>query len=216
MNCRVKCGIVKAGEFLAPLVRNLKEIVKRTKNLNHRRIHSQRLVAGSFIMYEMLKDATFDLLLSGVEKRITEVKENYEWKRLFIDSGAFLSDNQDTLKSFENDLYLVFSKDNMKEISRKLRDKRGYEFPQLLHNELYDLMVRYEISMKDAETYIHHLKEMIDVNFRGNIYIVQNGKVLYERENGFADLQNEISNTIETKFASASARKVFVAVGILQ
>lgn len=59
-------------------------------------------------MYEMLKDATFDLLLSGVEKRVTEVKENYEWKRLFIDSGAFLSDNQDTLKSFENDLYIFF------------------------------------------------------------------------------------------------------------
>lgn len=60
------------------------------------------------------------------------------------------------------------------------------------------------------------IKETMDVNFRGNIYIVQNGKVLYERENGFADLQNEISNTVETKFASASAGKVFVAVGILQ
>ena len=60
------------------------------------------------------------------------------------------------------------------------------------------------------------IKGMVDAEFRGNIYIVQNGKVLYERENGFADLANEISNTIETKFASASAGKVFVAVGILQ
>ncbi len=60
------------------------------------------------------------------------------------------------------------------------------------------------------------IKEIIDTNFRGNIYIVQNGRVLYERENGFADLPNEISNTIETKFASASAGKVFVAAGILQ
>ena len=50
----------------------------------------------------------------------------------------------------------------------------------------------------------------------GGECIVQNGKVLYERENGFADLSNEISNTVETKFASASAGKVFVAVGILQ
>lgn len=32
------------------------------------------------------------------------------------------------------------------------------------------------------------IKEMIDVNFRGNIYIVQNGKVLSERENGFAGM----------------------------
>lgn len=60
------------------------------------------------------------------------------------------------------------------------------------------------------------IKEMIDDNFRGNIYIVQNGKVLYERVNGFADLPNEGPNTLETRFASASAGKVFVAVGILQ
>lgn len=60
------------------------------------------------------------------------------------------------------------------------------------------------------------INEMIDADFRGNIYIVQNGQVLYERENGFADLSNEIPNTIETKFASASAGKVFVAAGILQ
>lgn len=46
------------------------------------------------------------------------------------------------------------------------------------------------------------IKEMIDVNFRGNIYIVQNGKVLYERENGFADLQNEISKETLIKLLS--------------
>lgn len=60
------------------------------------------------------------------------------------------------------------------------------------------------------------IKEMIDSNFRGNIYIVQNNKVLCERVTGFADLANEVPNTLETKFASASAGKVFVAVGILQ
>ena len=61
-----------------------------------------------------------------------------------------------------------------------------------------------------------NIEEIIDKNFRGNIYICQKDKVLYERECGFADLPNEIPNTIETKFASASAGKVFVAVGILQ
>lgn len=60
------------------------------------------------------------------------------------------------------------------------------------------------------------IKDIIDPDFRGNIYIVQNGIVLYERENGYADMPNEISNMVETKFASASAGKVFVAVGILQ
>lgn len=61
-----------------------------------------------------------------------------------------------------------------------------------------------------------NIKEMIDSNFRGNVYIVQNNAVLCESETGFADLANEVPNTLETKFASASAGKVFVAVGILQ
>ena len=60
------------------------------------------------------------------------------------------------------------------------------------------------------------IKEIIDSNFRGNIYVVQDGKVIIENVSGFADLANEIPNTMETKFASASAGKVFVAVAILQ
>ncbi len=60
------------------------------------------------------------------------------------------------------------------------------------------------------------INALLDASFRGNIYIVQNNSVLCERENGFADLPNEIPNTLETKFASASAGKVFVAVAILQ
>lgn len=57
---------------------------------------------------------------------------------------------------------------------------------------------------------------MNDNIFKGNIYVVQNDKVLIKKESGFSDLANEIPNTMETKFASASAGKVFVAVGILQ
>lgn len=60
------------------------------------------------------------------------------------------------------------------------------------------------------------IRGMFDEGFRGNIYIVQNDRVLCERVSGFADLPNEIPNTLETRFASASAGKVFVAAGILQ
>ncbi len=61
-----------------------------------------------------------------------------------------------------------------------------------------------------------NIRNKIDSNFRGIVYVVQGGKVLCENVTGFADLPNEIPNTLETKFASASAGKVFVAVGILQ
>lgn len=61
-----------------------------------------------------------------------------------------------------------------------------------------------------------NIKELIDTDFRGNVYIVQDNNVLCENVTGFADLVNEIPNSPDTKFASASAGKIFVAVGILQ
>ena len=63
---------------------------------------------------------------------------------------------------------------------------------------------------------------MIDIlsqlqqNFRGAEIIFREGETLFQRVTGYADLQNQIPNTLDTKFASASAGKVFVAVGILQ
>ena len=57
---------------------------------------------------------------------------------------------------------------------------------------------------------------MINPSFRGNAYILKNSEILYSHTAGFADLPNQRLNTIDTKFASASAGKVFVAVGILQ
>ena len=60
------------------------------------------------------------------------------------------------------------------------------------------------------------MQDFIDKNFRGNIYILKDEKVICNFSNGYADLPNEIPNTLETKFASASAGKVFIAVAILQ
>lgn len=61
-----------------------------------------------------------------------------------------------------------------------------------------------------------NIKETINKNFRGNIYVIRDGEVICEHSSGFADLVNEIPNTTDTRFASASAGKVFVAVGILR
>ena len=112
-------------------------------------------------MNEKLKDTTIDLLLGGVKKKIDNVKENYKWQELFISTGSFFVNNSDTLTAFEKDLFAVFSEDNLRKMAKKLKDKRGYEFPQLLHRELYDLMICYEIPAMEAETYIHHFIQVI-------------------------------------------------------
>lgn len=56
----------------------------------------------------------------------------------------------------------------------------------------------------------------IDKSFRGIVYAERDGEVLCESVTGFADLANRIPNTVQTRFASASAGKAFVAVGIMQ
>ena len=55
---------------------------------------------------------------------------------------------------------------------------------------------------------------MLSEDFRGNLMVTQNGEIILESEQGYADLPNKRLNDKNTRFASASAGKVFVAVGI--
>ena len=60
------------------------------------------------------------------------------------------------------------------------------------------------------------IKENIDKDFRGIVYVTRDDTVLCESITGLANIANEIPNTLDTRFESASAGKVFVAVGIMQ
>jgi CubicO group peptidase (beta-lactamase class C family) len=60
------------------------------------------------------------------------------------------------------------------------------------------------------------IEDMVDDNFNGAISVRKNSSVVFQKPYGFADLPNKIPNELDTKFATASAGKVFVAAGILQ
>ncbi len=60
------------------------------------------------------------------------------------------------------------------------------------------------------------IEEFIDEDFSGVISISENGANVYRKAFGYADLPNKVANQVDTKFATASAGKVFVAVAILQ
>lgn len=50
----------------------------------------------------------------------------------------------------------------MRKLAEKLKRKKGYDFPVLLENELYNLLVvQYDISPDQAQVYIHHCIEII-------------------------------------------------------
>jgi CubicO group peptidase (beta-lactamase class C family) len=61
-----------------------------------------------------------------------------------------------------------------------------------------------------------NLDALIPSDFSGVISVRQNDVVLYRKTYGYADLPNKILNEVDTRFATASAGKAFVASGILK
>ncbi len=58
--------------------------------------------------------------------------------------------------------------------------------------------------------------QLEDNKFSGCVLVRKDGKKLVEKAYGYADYTNNVPNELNTRFAKASAGKVFVAVGILQ
>lgn len=61
-----------------------------------------------------------------------------------------------------------------------------------------------------------NFESLIDSDFSGVISIRQPSRVIFRRAFGYADLPNRIPNRTNTRFATASAGKGFVAAGILR
>jgi CubicO group peptidase (beta-lactamase class C family) len=61
-----------------------------------------------------------------------------------------------------------------------------------------------------------NIEELVGQDFSGVISVRKDKEIIAQNSYGYADINNKIPNEIETKFATASAGKVFVAVGILQ
>ncbi|MDW2799783.1 serine hydrolase domain-containing protein [Clostridium boliviensis] len=60
------------------------------------------------------------------------------------------------------------------------------------------------------------IEKIIPTGFSGCVSICQKERILYQKAYGYADLPNKVLNHMDTRFATASAGKVFVAVGILE
>ena len=112
-------------------------------------------------MWEKLTDIVVDEVLSAIGGKTDQVKDNEQWKKLFVDTGKFLSNNLESSQAFYDDLVLIFSADNMKILAEKLKGKSGFKLNELIHLELYSLMQNYEVEQDCIETYIHHFMQII-------------------------------------------------------
>ena len=97
-----------------------------------------------------------DILLDALSKIMHNIKNDFQWKKMFVDSKKFFTENPDTLRSFEGDLYNVFSNDNLSVLAEELKYESGYCFYTSLYSKLIKLMNDYEIPEEEAEAYIYY------------------------------------------------------------
>ena len=63
---------------------------------------------------------------------------------------------------------------------------------------------------------MNEILNLIPADFHGAVLVSRNSQTLFKKGFGFSDIPNQIHNTVDTKFQTASAGKFFVAVGIMQ
>lgn len=61
-----------------------------------------------------------------------------------------------------------------------------------------------------------HLENVIDSTFSGVVSICKNGAPIFRKAFGYADLYNKRPNLVDTRFATASAGKAFIAAAIMK
>ncbi len=64
------------------------------------------------------------------------------------------------------------------------------------------------------ETFFSEIEKNEDIS--GSVLIAENGKIIYQKSFGYADIQNKIPNTPNTMFQVASVTKLFTAIAVIQ
>lgn len=108
-----------------------------------------------------IDEITLGKIIDLVCKKVGEAISSAKWKELFVSTGEFIIKSPDKLDSFTRDLSVAFSKKNLIDLSKKMKNRGGFEFSETLRNELYDLMAKHEIPPYDAEEYIRMFSQSI-------------------------------------------------------
>lgn len=111
-------------------------------------------------MEKQIIDKIVSKLFDKVSSFVTEHINERKWESLFVESGEELI-KRSNCEELVKDLKAAFSADNLSKMSTKLSSSSLYSFPTVLHDQLYKLMMRYEITHEESEAYINHFIELV-------------------------------------------------------
>lgn len=113
------------------------------------------------ISVETLSGEFIDLLFTLINNRLKIANDKHKWKELFIDTGKSVSDEVNIAEECCEELCSIFSNENMKRIAKNTENISGYELIKILHEQLYGLMIQYDIPESTAQCYIHNFNQNI-------------------------------------------------------
>lgn len=113
------------------------------------------------MMESKLGEKFGELVLDTALSKIKEYKSKKEWNKLFVNTGEFFLKNVEGAEFIIEDMSVLLSKENMKELARKTDEGSKYLLRSTLYTELRKLMLRYEIPAQEAEFYIANFMMVI-------------------------------------------------------
>lgn len=102
-----------------------------------------------------------EIVLGTAINKLDEYKNKKEWSKLFVNTGEFFLKQVESGENIIEDMSVLLSGDNMKELAKKTDEESKYLLRNTLYRELKRLMLQYEIPAQEAEFYISNFMTVI-------------------------------------------------------
>lgn len=113
------------------------------------------------MLEEMVGEKIGELILSVATDKLSEYKNKKEWSNLFVNTGEFFLKEVECGEHIIEDMSLLLSSENMKQLAKKSEKESKYLLRNTLYRELKRLMLQYEIPSQEAEFYISNFMMVI-------------------------------------------------------
>ena len=121
--------------------------------------HKQRKVLS---MEELVvAEKIGEIVLGAAINKLGEYKSKKEWNKLFVNTGEFFLKEVECGEQIIEDISIILSKENMKELAQKTGEESKYLLRNTMYTELKRLMLQYEIPAPEAEFYIANFMTVI-------------------------------------------------------
>ncbi len=107
-------------------------------------------------MEDILAGQLISFIISKGASVLDNIKNNNSWNTLFIETGKKLPNSRDFDKETKTQLLEIFSKHNMKKLSKELENTKIYDLKKELYNSVYNIFISHDYNLEEAIIYTNN------------------------------------------------------------